>query len=191
MKGVDGYPASCHLPAAEGMEVETKTPRLGQLRQMAMELLLSDHPEECSTCTKYLNCELQSLKQFLGTSEHLSVRRRLKYIPMDATHPLFNFDFARCVNCGRCVRACEELRGADVLKFVSRGEENSAGIEVGKSWEEAGCRFCGACVEVCPTGAIMDKPELVQGKKRRDALVPCRANCPAEIDTATLRSLRQ
>ena len=63
------------------------------------------------------------------------------------------------------------------------GEENSAGIAVGKSWEEAGCRFCGACVEVCPTAAIMDKPELVQGKKRRDALLPCRANCPAEIDT--------
>jgi NADPH-dependent glutamate synthase beta subunit-like oxidoreductase len=184
VKGVDGYPASCHLPAAEGMEVETKTPRLGQLRQMAMELLLSDHPEECSTCTKYLNCELQSLKQFLGTSEHLSVRRRLKYIPMDATHPLFNYDFARCVNCGRCVRACDELRGADVLQFVSRGDENSAGIEVGKSWAEAGCRFCGACVEVCPTGAIMDKPELAHGKKRRDALLPCRANCPAEIDTA-------
>jgi len=180
VKGVDGFPASCHLPAEEGMEVETKTPRISQLRQMAMELLLSDHPEECSTCTKYLNCELQSLKQFLGTSEHLSVRRRLKYIPMDATHPLFNYDFARCVNCGRCVRACDELRGADVLKFVSRGEENSAGIEVGKSWAEAGCRFCGACVEVCPTGAIMDKPELAHGKKRKDALLPCRANCPAE-----------
>lgn len=182
--GVDGSQASCHVQAADGMIVQTATPRLLHLRRMAMELLLSDHPEECTTCTKYLNCELQSLKQFLGVSEHLSVRRRIKYIPPDTSHPLFNYDFARCVNCGRCVRACDELRGADVLRFVSRGEENSAGIEVGKSWEEAGCRFCGACVEVCPTGAIMDKPEFVQGRKRRDALVPCRANCPAEIDTA-------
>ncbi|HEX8926713.1 MAG TPA: FAD-dependent oxidoreductase, partial [Terriglobales bacterium] len=184
INGVDGYPASCHTPVSEGMEVQTKTPKLAELRRWAMELLLSDHPEECSTCTKYLNCELQSLKQYLGTSEHLTVRRRKKYIPQDTSHPLFNYDFERCVNCGRCVRACNELRGAEVLTFVKRGEENSAGIAVGTSWEEAGCRFCGACVEVCPTGAIMDKPELVQGKKRREALVPCRANCPAEIDTA-------
>ena len=115
-----------------------------------------------------------------GVSEHLSVRRRPKRIPPDITHPLFNFDFERCINCGRCVRACNELRGAEVLRFVHHGEENSAGIAVGQSWEEAGCRFCGACVEVCPTAAIMDKPELVKGKKRRDALLPCRANCPAE-----------
>jgi NADPH-dependent glutamate synthase beta subunit-like oxidoreductase/ferredoxin/Pyruvate/2-oxoacid:ferredoxin oxidoreductase delta subunit len=183
IEGAEGCQASCHLPATEGMVVQTKTPRLLHLRRMVLELLLSDHPEECSTCTKYLNCELQSLKQYLGISEHLSVRRRLKSIPPDLSHPLFNFDFARCVNCGRCVRACNELRGAEVLKFVAHGAENSAGIEVGKSWEEAGCRFCGACAEVCPTGAIMDKPELVQGLRRRDALLPCKANCPAEIDT--------
>ncbi len=184
VEGVEGFPASCHLAATDGMEIQTKTPRLMELRRMAMELLLSDHPEECSTCTKYLNCELQALKQYIGVSEHLSVRRRIKYIPTDTTHPLFVYDFARCINCGRCVRACNELRGAEVLEFVKRGEENSAGIAVGKSWEEAGCRLCGACAEVCPTGAIMDKPELVQGKRRKDALVPCRANCPAEIDTA-------
>ena len=183
LEGMEGYHASCHLRATEGIEVLTATPRILHLRRMAMELLLADHPEECSTCTKYLNCELQSLKQFLGVSENLSVRRRAKHIAPDLSHPLFNFDFARCINCGRCVRACNELRGADVLKFVHHGEENSAGIAVGQSWKEAGCRFCGACVEVCPTASIMDKPELVKGKKRRDALLPCRANCPAEIDT--------
>ena len=183
LEGMEGVHASCHLRATEGIEVRTATPRILHLRRMAMELLLADHPEECSTCTKYLNCELQSLKQFTGVSEHLSVRRRPKRIPPDVSHPLFNYDFERCINCGRCVRACNELRGAEVLKFVHHGEENSAGIAVGQSWEEAGCRFCGACVEVCPTAAIMDKPELVKGKKRRDALVPCRANCPAEIDT--------
>ncbi len=184
IKEVSGFQASCMTSVADGMEVQTKTDSILQLRRLALELLLADHPEECSTCTKYLNCELQSLKQYLGISEHIGVRRRPKYIPPDVSHPLFNYDFARCVNCSRCIRACNELRGAEVLTFVRHGEENSAGIAVGKSWEEAGCRFCGACVEVCPTGAIMDKPELVQGKRRREALVPCRANCPAEIDTA-------
>ena len=81
LEGMEGCHASCHLPATEGIEVLTATPRLLHLRRMAMELLLADHPEECSTCTKYLNCELQSLKQFLGVSEHLSVRRRPKHIP--------------------------------------------------------------------------------------------------------------
>ena len=184
IKDVNGFPASCTTPVSEGMEVQSKTESILNLRRLALELLLADHPEECSTCTKYLNCELQSLKQYLGISEHLSVRRRPKFIPPDTSHPLFDYDFARCVNCSRCVRACNELRGAEVLSFVKWGEENSAGIAVGTTWEEAGCRYCGACVEVCPTGAIMDKPELVKGKRRRDALVPCRANCPAEIDTA-------
>ncbi len=182
--GVEGNPSSCESLAAEGMTVRTTTKPLLELRRAAMETMLADHPEECTTCTKYLNCELQSLKQYLGVSEHLSIERRNRHIPVDLSHPLFVFDFARCVKCMRCVRACNELRGAQVLKVVEDGEEKRVGIETGESWIEAGCRFCGACVEVCPTGAIMDKPELVQGKRRKEALVPCRANCPAEIDTA-------
>jgi formate dehydrogenase (NADP+) beta subunit len=173
--------ASCSTPAAEGMKVTTKTEKLERLRKLALELLLSGHPQDCGTCNKYLNCELQSLKQYL-TIEGLKVRIRSKPFPIIRDNPLFVHDFSRCVLCGRCVRACHELRGAGVLFYKKRGKENYIGTASGLPLAESGCRFCGACAEVCPTGAIMDKEDLVRGKNRKSALVPCKQACPAEID---------
>jgi formate dehydrogenase (NADP+) beta subunit len=173
--------ASCSTPAAEGMEITTKTEKLERLRKLALELLLSGHPQDCGTCNKYLNCELQSLKQYL-TIDNLKVKIRPKPFPIIRDNPLFLHDFSRCVLCGRCVRACHELRGAGVLFYKKRGKESYIGTVSGLPLAESGCRFCGACAEVCPTGAIMDKEELVRGKNRKSALVPCKHACPAEID---------
>jgi NADPH-dependent glutamate synthase beta subunit-like oxidoreductase len=80
------------------------------------------------------------------------------------------------------VRACNELRGVGVLQFIEDGDQTRIGLPGDRLLIEAGCRFCGACAEVCPTGALRDKDELVRGKKRREALIPCRYSCPAEID---------
>ncbi|MFH1152842.1 MAG: FAD-dependent oxidoreductase [Pseudomonadota bacterium] len=182
IKGTEGPQPSCMTPAADRMIVHTKTSRVDRLRRLAMELLLADHPAECLSCSQYLNCELQSVKQYLGITEELSVRRRTRQIPVRTDNPLFVHDFARCIRCGRCVRACNELRGIGVLSFIGQGQETRVGTAFDRSLAEAGCRFCGACVEVCPTGAIRDREELVKGRKRRHALVPCRYDCPAEID---------
>jgi formate dehydrogenase (NADP+) beta subunit len=173
--------ASCSTSAAAGMAITTKTEKLDRLRKLALELLLSGHPQDCGTCNKYLNCELQSLKQYL-TIEDLKVKIRPKPFPIVRDNPLFVHDFSRCVLCGRCVRACHELRGAGVLFYKKRGRESYIGTASGLPLAESGCRFCGACAEVCPTGAIMDKEELVRGKNRKSALLPCKYACPAEID---------
>jgi formate dehydrogenase (NADP+) beta subunit len=173
--------AACSTPVAAGMNIATRTERIDRLRKLALELLLSGHPPDCGTCNKYLNCELQSLKQYF-TLEDLRVRRRTKPFPIVRDNPLFVHDFSRCVLCGRCVRACHELRGAGVLFYGKKGKECCVGTAEGISLAESGCVFCGACAEVCPTGAIMDKEELTRGKNRKRALVPCRYTCPAEID---------
>ncbi|MBW2065122.1 MAG: FAD-dependent oxidoreductase [Deltaproteobacteria bacterium] len=182
VEGMDDPVASCTTMAEEGMLVRTTSERLDRMRALAMELILADHPEECVACSQYLNCELQSVKQYVGVTAELRVRRRRKPFPEDRINPLFVHDFTRCITCGRCVRACNELRGVGVLQYTGRAGETRVGISGGRSLMEAGCRFCGACVEVCPTGSMRDKEELLEGKKRREALVPCRFRCPAEID---------
>lgn len=98
----------------------------------------------------------------------LSVPRRIRPILVNTSNPLFVHDFARCIRCGRCVRACNELRGAGVLQLKEEGGEITISIPDDKTLGKAGCRFCGVCVEVCPTGAMRDKEELVRCKKRVD-----------------------
>jgi formate dehydrogenase beta subunit len=182
VEGIDEPPTSCTTPAAAGMVVKTKTPQIDRMRRQALEVMLANHPEKCVECSQYLNCELQSVKQYLGIAEESKVERSLKPIPINTRNPLFVHDFFRCIKCGRCVRACNELRGVGVLQFIEKDGETRVGIPDDQSLGDAGCRFCGACVEVCPTGALRDKEELMEGKKRRQALVPCQYTCPAQID---------
>ncbi len=179
--GIEGLPPSCTTPAADGMVVKTKTEKIDQIRRLAMELMLAGHPPDCGTCVKYLNCELQSVKQYLVT-DHLSVRRRAKLFPINTDNPLFAYDPNKCILCGRCVRACHELRGVGVLFYKKKEKETYIGTVSDLPLADSDCRFCGACAEVCPAGAIMDKEEFGKGKSRKAALVPCRYACPAEID---------
>ena len=191
VEGIEGYPPSCVTPAGNGMIVNTKTEDTERLRRLAMELMLAGHPADCGQCDKYLNCELQSLKQYLGCEE-LHVRRRSKLLPINSANPLFVHDPNKCVACGRCVRACHELRGVGVLFYMKQEKETVTGTAEDLPLADAGCRFCGACAEVCPTGAIQDNPELVEGKKRKVALIPCRYTCPAEIDVPRyIRHIRE
>ncbi len=182
IEGRQGLPASCSTSAEEGMMVKTKTPRIDRMRRLAMELMLAGHPPDCTVCSQYLNCELQSVKQYIGTTEDLRVRRRSRPFAADTSNPLFVHDPVRCILCGRCVRACHDMRGVGVLSFMRKGREAYIGMASGSSLADSGCKFCGACVEVCPTGALRDKEEFTRGKSRRAARVPCRYSCPAEID---------
>jgi formate dehydrogenase beta subunit len=179
--GMEGLPTSCSTPVLDGMVVRTTSEKITRRRRLAMELLLAGHPQDCETCNKYLNCELQALKQYIIKDE-LKVRLRTKLLPITRSNPLFLHEPDKCVVCGRCVRACQDLRGVGVLFYKKGNRETYTGTAADLPLADASCRFCGACAEVCPTGAIQDKEAPGTGRKRRAALIPCRYTCPAEID---------
>ena len=180
VEGQQGVTTSCTLKAKDGMVIRTKTPELTRLRMLALELLLAGHPEDCSTCPKYGNCELQMLIQYIGPKTG-RMKMRTKGFKPEEGNPLILHDMNRCVLCGRCVRACNELRGVKVLQYQKKELETYVGTLHNKLLRDADCRFCGACAEVCPTGTIRDKV-INSEVKKEDAVVPCRAACPAHTD---------
>ncbi len=180
--GMEGVTPSCMLRAKDGMVIHTKTERVKKLRTLALELLLAGHPEDCSTCPKYGNCELQTLIQYIGAN-NARMRTRSKGVKKNEENPLLIHDMNRCVLCGRCVRACNDLRGVGVLQYQKKDMETFVGALHEKLLKDADCRFCTACAEVCPTGSIRDKIDfLKEDKKKEDCLVPCRYTCPAHTD---------
>ena len=182
VEGEEDIMSSCTLYPKEGMVITTDSERIRKKRNLSMELLLAGHPEECTSCPKYGKCELQSLTQYIEAG-NTRLHHRSKGMKVEEGNPLIIHDMNRCVLCGRCVRACSELRGVGILDYKKKGNEVYIGIAEGKSLKDADCRFCTACVEVCPTGAIRDKLSLMDSdEKREDVLVPCRYECPAHTD---------
>lgn len=180
--GSDEVVPACKTAAREGMVVDSRSDGADRVRRMAMELILATHPSDCTGCPKYGVCELQSMYQYMGVSP-ARWRCRARTVPTDDSNPLITHMFTRCIRCGRCVRACRELRGVGVLDYQRTEQGVRIGVDGAVSLEEAGCRFCGACVEVCPTGSIVDVLGLNKpGRSREDNVVPCRSGCPAHID---------
>lgn len=173
---------SCTMKAREGLKITTDSDRLRKLRNLALELILAGHPEECTTCPKYGMCELQSLIQYIGAN-NARMKHRSKGFKVEEENPLILHDMNRCVLCGRCVRACHELRGVKVLSYQKKELEYYVGTVHNKLLTESDCRFCNACTEVCPTGAIRDKvPASMASRNKEDVQVPCRYACPAHTD---------
>ena len=141
VNGQDGVMASCTLEAKDGMVITTKSQKLDQLRRLALELLLAGHPEDCSTCPKYGNCELQMLIQYIGPKTG-RLKMRTKGFSENEKNPLIIHDMNRCVLCGRCVRACNELRGVKVLHYQKKEMETYVGTLHDRLLKDSDCRFC-------------------------------------------------
>ena len=182
VEGGDEPVRACMTEVREGMCVSTTDERADALRRLAMELILATHPADCTGCPKFGDCELQSMFQYMGVSP-ARWRCKGRTVATDDSNPLITHMFTRCIRCGRCVRACEDLRGVGAIGF-HRADDGSMRVAVnGASLQEAGCRFCGACVEVCPTGSIVDAVGLIREERSRAGnIVPCRDTCPAHVD---------
>lgn len=182
IQGKDEVQTACTTKVEAGMVVKTKSEKLDKMRRLSMELMLANHVDDCTTCPKYLKCELQSLIQYLGVSTS-RLRRTLNAVSVDTDNPLIVRDLNRCVACGRCVRVCRDVRGVGILEFRKNEEDRTyVGVKDNLTLENANCRFCGACVEVCPTGALQDKEGVFKEGNRDEVLIPCKNECPAGIN---------
>lgn len=182
IEGGSGAAPACETMAKDGMRIRVSGPEAEKVRKMAMELILATHPADCTGCPKYGRCELQSMYQYMGVSPE-RWRKKSRSTANDDSNPLISHLFTRCVRCGRCIRACQDLRGVKVLDYIKTDAGVRAGIPEGKSLKEAGCRFCGACIEVCPTGSIMDQVKIMkENRSMAENIVPCQSTCPAHID---------
>lgn len=157
IEGINKLLPSCVTRATEGMVVRTDTERIRKYRKTILELLFSERNHTCAVCVSNGHCELQALGQEYQI-DHVNFDYRNPQLVVDLSHERFGVDHNRCILCGRCVRACEEIEGAHTRNMRNRGISTLIITDYAQNWgEAASCTSCGKCVEVCPTGALFRK----------------------------------
>ncbi len=159
IEGMRGFPTACSTTATEGMVVRTETPAVMKSRRMTMEMLLSDHPDNCLICRKNQRCDLQKIAAYLGISQR-RLPRTERYPVMDESNPFFDRDMEKCILCGRCVRTCAEVTQVNAIDFLNRGFSTKIGVFLDLPLVESRCVSCGECLATCPTGALVEKQAI-------------------------------
>ena len=179
--------ASCHTPLTPGMHIFSESEKVRRLRRNILELVLSDHPPDCLTCEVNGNCELQTVAGKVGI-------RKIRYEggknhldqPKDRSHAYMTSELAKCINCARCVRACDEVQGQFVLSMHGRGFESRIIKGLDTSFSDSACVSCGACAQACPTSAISDifaSKSIEATKKTRTVCTYCGVGCNLNVST--------
>ena len=176
--------ASCHTPVGENQHIFTSNDGLQNLRKNIVELVLTDHPMNCDTCEVDKNCELQTVANDLGISDHrYNNPKQHKGTPKDTSHSYMRMNLDNCINCGRCVRACDEIQGSFVLTMSGRGFESRITTDNDMLFGDSSCVSCGACAHTCPTDAISDvfqSKSAAVDKKVRTTCSYCGVGCNLE-----------
>ena len=193
--------ASCTLPVADGMVVHTNAEKPVAVRDATLDLLLSEHPhgcltchrvdlcgpqdiclrhvdvtDRCVTCPKNERCELKDTTRFHTQGLNSPLTYQYRELQVETKDPFYDRDYNLCIVCARCTRACDELRGDVALTLTERAGQVLVGTVMGSSLLEAGCEFCGACIDVCPVGALVESDYKWERPARTEQSI-C-AECP-------------
>ena len=155
VEGMPNLVPSCSYPVADGMKIHSCSPRVLEARRTIVELLLSNHPDDCLYCSRNGKCDLQRLAQELGICERLYQGKKTKK-EMDVSSPSIIRDPEKCILCGKCVRVCEEIQGVAAIDFIRRGVNTFVGTAFDTGLNVSSCVNCGQCILVCPTGALSE-----------------------------------
>ncbi len=172
---------SCTTPGEVGMEVVTESPKLTRLRKTVLELLLSNHPNDCMTCEATSDCSLQEMTYRYGANLDRFGGEKWN-LPVREDNPFITFEPNKCIVCGRCTRICHEVVMAGTIDLINRGFTAIPGTAFDKPRTLENCEFCGQCVSACPTGALTDKKGRGKGrsidvKKVKTTCTYCGTGC--------------
>jgi iron-only hydrogenase group A len=159
VEGRDRLVTACSQPVEEWMKIKTHSPRVITARKTIVELLLSNHPDDCLYCDKNLNCELQRLSEELNIRERRIRGKKIKP-RLDQSSPAIVRELSKCILCGRCVRVCEEVVTSTTLDFINKGRDTHVGAAMDRDFNFSSCIHCGQCVMLCPTGALHEKHNI-------------------------------
>lgn len=157
--GRENLVTSCSQQVEESMKIKTHSPRVVRARKTLIELLLSNHPDDCLYCERNEDCELQALAAELHIRERKVQRKSLSQ-KLDLSSPSIVRDPAKCILCGRCVRVCDEVQSVSTFEFVKRGCNTYVGTTMSRDLNFSSCIGCGQCVLACPTSALNERSNI-------------------------------
>ncbi|MBN2415621.1 iron hydrogenase small subunit [bacterium] len=148
---------SCNTPLEEGMRVFTRSRKVREQQRLQVELLLADHDQDCASCVRHGNCELQDAAQFVGLREsryHYPEFYRQR--TWDDSSPSIIRNMSRCIRCGRCIAICRDVQTTDILFYDDKGLNAEIGVRDSSCLDNSDCVTCGQCTLVCPVGALAE-----------------------------------